>query len=84
MLVLERRRRLARAEQGEALQGTDSECAYFLADLVEVEEEAATGVFRSAKRRRTFASARYTHKNWQPDDPLRIAFAQLDAIYRRC
>ena len=81
MLVLERRGQLA---HDPGLQGTDSECAYFLADLVEVEEEVATGIFRSAKRRRAFASARYASQHWKAGDPLLAAFAQLDAMYRRC
>jgi hypothetical protein len=89
MLVLERRRRIARAEEvaeggSESVHGTDSECAYFLADLVEIEEEVATGIFRSAKRRRVFASARYAARNWAASDPLVAMFAQLDALYRRC
>ena len=86
MHVLERRRHIALAETavGERVQGTDSECAYFLADLVEVEEEVASGVFRSARRRRAFASARYASRNWTAGDPLLALFAQLDALYRRC
>lgn len=88
LLVLERRGRIARAQEpegaSEGVQGTDSECAFFLADLVEVEEEVATGVFRSAKRRRSFASARYAARHWSPGDPLLAAFAEIDALYRRC
>lgn len=82
MLVLERRQRLAQHQT--ALQGTDAEYAYFLADLTEVEQEIALGVFRSAKRRRTVASARYVLRNWTPGDPLAVALAELDALYKRC
>lgn len=82
MLVLERRNQLAqnRAE----LQGTDAECAYFLADLAEIEQEIALGVFRTAKRRRHIASARYVVSNWRPGDPLATALSELDELYKRC
>lgn len=82
MLVLERRNQLAHNRAN--LQGTDAECAYFLADLAEVEQEIALGVFRSAKRRRRIASARYVISNWQPGDPLAAALSELDDLYKRC
>lgn len=82
MLVLERRQRLAHDQA--AYQGTDAEYAYFLADLTEVEQEIALGVFRTAKRRRVIASARYVLRNWQPGDPLATALGELDALYKRC
>lgn len=81
-LVLERRNRLA--QQGAVLQGTDAECAYFLADLAEVEQEIALGVFRGPKRRRHVASAVYVSSHWQPGDPLAAALGELDELYKRC
>lgn len=78
-LVLERRFALTAGAQG-----TDAECAYMLADLTEVEEEISSGVFRTARQRRSLGSARYVVAHWRLPDALAAELLELEILYRRC